>query len=418
MNLRKEKELNFPLTQGEKAKLLFFACKEGNLNLCKLAVNLGANVNSLDGNNRPPLFYAVSNFQIFKFLEEKGADIFWNDGGYTLFHHAVMEGNCELADYLRKKGFSEHESGCETCFPPIFYTLFNNDIDTLKCLVEKGWDFSVRENNLSLLDWAIDMGYLNTAKFLIEIGILEYYSEVEKADLLATFLENDIEELVDILILEEKVKPNILTSKGIYPVFYSSNPNMTKALLKEIEYPHLEKHLKRKGGFLLFLAFQNKNRYLIEFLLKRGVSLNRLNRSKLLTLYKQIYLNLDIKLLKLFIDYRLNLYLKDEKNKNLLYHLLRKQSLTKQQDWILSTMIDLLSKHTNLKKFLNDEFFDEFDRAFNLTFLTSVLNNPYIGLEHIMTLLKWVKQYPEIWAEESLKPIRIQTCITHEEENN
>ena len=417
MNLRKEKQ-NLHLTQKEKDKLLFLACKEGNINLCKLAVTLGANVNSLDENNKPPLFYAVSNFQLFKFLEEKGADIFWYDCGYSLFHHAVMEGNCDLAEYLRKKGFSELESDCETCFPPLFYTLFNNDIDTLKCLIERGWDFSVRENDLSLLDWALDMGYLKIAKFLIEKGILKYYSEVEKADLLATLLEKDIEELVDILILEEKVKPNTLTSNGIYPVFYSSDPHLTKTLLKDYNYPNLEKHIKRKGGFLLFLAFQNKNRYLIEFLLKRGVSLNRLNRSKLLTLYKQIYSNLDIKLLKLLIDYRLNLYLKDEKNRNLLYYLLRKRSLTKQQDWILSGIIDLLSKHTNLKKFLNDGFFDEFDKAFNLTFLTSVFNIKHNDLEHIMTLLKWVKQYPEVWAEESLQPIRIQTCVNYEDEKS
>lgn len=87
---------------------LVLAVWRGNLEITKIFVKLGADVNVSVNNGHRPVFWCAirDRLNILKFLvEDAEADIFLSDAqGFTPLDQAIINGNYEVARYLKNKG--------------------------------------------------------------------------------------------------------------------------------------------------------------------------------------------------------------------------------------------------------------------------------------------------------------------------
>jgi ankyrin repeat protein len=82
------------------------ACGNGHLEMVKLLVAAGAEVNSQDSYDWGPLVSAAArgHLQVVKYLVEKaGADVRWADpDGQRAFVYAASRGHSDVVEYLRR----------------------------------------------------------------------------------------------------------------------------------------------------------------------------------------------------------------------------------------------------------------------------------------------------------------------------
>ena len=86
---------------------LHFAVESDNLEMVKLLINAGSDVNSVAMNSLTPLFSAVAtgDIEIVKFLVSSGADLKCrNQQQDTVIHLAIKLGNIELVRFFASKG--------------------------------------------------------------------------------------------------------------------------------------------------------------------------------------------------------------------------------------------------------------------------------------------------------------------------
>ncbi|UCD27444.1 MAG: ankyrin repeat domain-containing protein [Planctomycetota bacterium] len=123
------------------ATLLHKAVHNGHIEIVKLLISQGADVNAGDAEGDTPLHYAVSN------------------GYYEIARHLVLKG----ADVNAKnRSFSE---------TPLHVTTYFNYINIIKLLVSYGADVNaLNKNNAIPLHHAAEIGTLNIVKYLVSKG--------------------------------------------------------------------------------------------------------------------------------------------------------------------------------------------------------------------------------------------------------
>ena len=90
--------------------VLLDACKNGNIDLVKLLLAHGADVNAEDGNGDSPLLWASSrgDTEIVKLLLVHGADVnIKNNNGETSLYWASSRGHTEIVKLLKQHGATE-----------------------------------------------------------------------------------------------------------------------------------------------------------------------------------------------------------------------------------------------------------------------------------------------------------------------
>eukprot|EP01117_Protostelium_nocturnum_P018332 TRINITY_DN764_c0_g1_i1.p3 TRINITY_DN764_c0_g1~~TRINITY_DN764_c0_g1_i1.p3 ORF type:complete len:149 (+),score=30.96 TRINITY_DN764_c0_g1_i1:669-1115(+) len=121
----------------------------GNLEICRLLIEKGANVNAEHPNEGTPLMLAAKggHLEVFQFLIEKGADINVKTKYETLLMTAATSGNLEICRLLIEKGKDVNESLISQ--PPLYYAMNSrNSLEVCKFLIERGADV-VHPNLLS-----------------------------------------------------------------------------------------------------------------------------------------------------------------------------------------------------------------------------------------------------------------------------
>ena len=138
----------------EESTLFHILVAKGNLELVKLAVERGANINARDKDGLTLLHYALAGrkTRIFKYLVKKGADIHVRDiQGLTILHYAAILGNFEVVKYLiEKKGFDPNVKSLNN-ETPLHRASVSCNLEIIKYLVEeKGVDVNVKNDKGSL----------------------------------------------------------------------------------------------------------------------------------------------------------------------------------------------------------------------------------------------------------------------------
>ncbi len=151
------------------------ACASGALDIAKVLVNAGADVNLKSDEGYTPLSNAVSNNKqiTVKYLISNGANIGEKNGklGVSVLHKACMNGNLEIAKILVDAGADVNFKSDEG-FTPLYVAVQKNHISIVEYLLTKG--VSIDEKNGKKLSTALSKacsdGLLNIVKMLVNAG--------------------------------------------------------------------------------------------------------------------------------------------------------------------------------------------------------------------------------------------------------
>jgi ankyrin repeat protein len=125
---------------------LHYACREKNLDIIKVLLANGANVNS---KNRYSTFYPIfdvltsmvkkDSFQIVKLLIDKGVDIDAVDSfGNTALHYAVEKENLDLIELIIKSGCDVNKTLRHDNDTPLHYACFQKNRRVVSFLIKNG----------------------------------------------------------------------------------------------------------------------------------------------------------------------------------------------------------------------------------------------------------------------------------------
>jgi ankyrin repeat protein len=132
--------------------LLFPACEKGHLEIVKLLIKKGANVNLYNNRlKRTLLHYAClyNHYEIVKFLIQKGADINCEDiHNDTPLHVACCKSDLNIVKLLIEKGASLYKKNLfgQT---PLHISSFHSQIEITKYLIEMGAEINSIDNNMN-----------------------------------------------------------------------------------------------------------------------------------------------------------------------------------------------------------------------------------------------------------------------------
>jgi ankyrin repeat protein len=211
--------------------LLLKASRNGDVKLVADSLAIGANPNAKTSfMDRPPSFPALAfavkagNLELVKLLVEHGAEV--NAGalsGATPLQFACMDGKTETVNYLIEHGASLTNATASLC-----WAAWRGYSNIVVLLVEKGVPIDQPAGELGTpLQKAVDGGFVDIASFLIKHG-----ADINKSEGGSTPLHNAVRfgspETVKFL-LEVGAKPNARDSYGVTPLMYAASGNHAEA---------------------------------------------------------------------------------------------------------------------------------------------------------------------------------------------
>jgi len=164
---RKDKHSNTPLS---------CAVRVGSIDILKELVQAGVNLKSRDENGYTPLMYAVKrkSLAIINFLLSKGVDINERDNeGFNALMHAIAPPNnsMDVIQCLVDHGADFNASGVQQ-LSPLLLAARNNDFGVARYLVGKGAEINAKDSSgYNSLMYAVLSHNIPMIEFLIENGI-------------------------------------------------------------------------------------------------------------------------------------------------------------------------------------------------------------------------------------------------------
>jgi len=152
---------------------LHYAAKHGHVEIARLLIEKGADVNALGCLDKTPLHYAAlwGHFEIARLLIEKGADVSaLTCSDNTLLHNAALYGYFEIARLLIENGADVNALGCLDK-TPLHYAAEHGHVEIARLLIENGADVNAKNiDRWAPLHEAAERGHVEVAKLLIEKG--------------------------------------------------------------------------------------------------------------------------------------------------------------------------------------------------------------------------------------------------------
>lgn len=239
-----------------------------HLEIMKLLINAGADVNQRDNYGKSLIYQATYNtkIDIMKFLLSKNANInLKNNIGYTPLHLAVNLSDFDSLNLLLDHG-ADIDAKDNDGISPLSSATFINRIDIVKILVERGADIHSTDTiaHMTPLENATYAGYLNIVKYLCEKGAIvtesSFNSAIQKGH-------------AHILKYFKKLGLNAPAS-SIFNLIRNNNPKLISLLLKmggDLNY------IDNAGQTPMSIAMLDNSYECMEALCKLGADLQRVN---------------------------------------------------------------------------------------------------------------------------------------------
>lgn len=183
--------------------LLHIACLNGNIEMLKILIGYGCDVNEVDIDGRLPAHLAIqtNHLECLKILYQSNAKFdIRSYKNSTIFSYAVGEGNIEIVKYLLEIGMSKYIN--DEIKPPLCLAVHWNYIDIIKLLLENNADINIKDGlgNTPLIDTIINGNY-DTTMILLEYKANPYIKEKngQNAIMLLRKQHKQIKELLKIL---------------------------------------------------------------------------------------------------------------------------------------------------------------------------------------------------------------------------
>lgn len=147
---------------------LMIGAWEGNLDLMRLFIERGADINRANANGETPIVMAAwrGNLVAVKWLLERGAQINAPKRQWSALHYAVFAGHEEVADYLLAQG-ADIDAQSTNGSSVLMMAIYEGRQDLAKKLIEKGADRSPKNDwGDGALEWAMRGNHLNIARML------------------------------------------------------------------------------------------------------------------------------------------------------------------------------------------------------------------------------------------------------------
>lgn len=147
---------------------LMIGAWEGNLELMRLFISRGADINRANANGETPIVMAAwrGNLAVVKWLLERGARINAPQRQWSALHYAVFAGHAEVADYLIEQG-ADIDARSTNGSSVLMMAIYEGHQDLAKKLIEKGADRNPKNDwGDGALEWAMRNNNLNIARML------------------------------------------------------------------------------------------------------------------------------------------------------------------------------------------------------------------------------------------------------------
>ena len=142
---------------------------EKTLAVVKILVEAKANVNAEDDHGVTPVYLALADLKILKYLSEHGGCIEAGDAyrGQSPLHFAIHDASLEVVEFILKEGGINKINECDgNGYAPLHHAVLCTNLEFVKYLVEHGADINqvIEEDGETPLDLAEDSSDL--AKYL------------------------------------------------------------------------------------------------------------------------------------------------------------------------------------------------------------------------------------------------------------
>lgn len=258
---------------------LHYAAEDNNIELIKLLIAHGANVNMATERGWTALHMAYDNIDTIKVLLEAGADVNAQDHvhGNTVLHHQT---DIEVVKLLidakvnvnlqNKRGKTALHYAVDEVPDPVHQRV---ESDPIKQLIDAGADLTLQDKDgFTVLHTAVSCGKMITVLLLVEQPSLSSYINLQdKHGYTALYLavENQSMVIAEMLIVagaDVQIGPILLQYLRT-----NDDPDMVQAIIRNGADINFQ---DKDGDTPMHVAISNGNEWAVEMLIEEGVDIN------------------------------------------------------------------------------------------------------------------------------------------------
>lgn len=321
-------------------RLLYKATESGNLDLCKLLIDKGADIHAPDKWDAPIIFGAIenNNIDLCNFLIQEGAQVSANlNTGVTTLNRAIANNNLAMCELLIKEGADvnaiDHykhsilhraidqnnqaicelliEKGAKIDDTALNKAVNNNNFDLCDLLVNNmhqndgyqgiiniALDLAVKNRNLPICELLLEKGAdvsvinelydINFSKLLIDRRNLNNAGKLG-SDVLYQAIESNNLGLVKWLILEDnEIDINSFDQHGRTPLYVAENKNHTEISDWLESRKEINVNSMKSSMTALYRAAESGDIEVTQWLIQKGADVNKIATWNVSILYKAL----------------------------------------------------------------------------------------------------------------------------------